>query len=172
MGDTELPLVKDASSVTRAEVEDFLYAEAAILDAWRLDDWLVLLTDDARYWVPPNDSPDRDPSDTLFTIADDIRRIRERVKRLKDRNAHAEYPRSRTRRIISNVRVVARRESEIDVASSFVVFRFRKDENVREFVGGYKHTLRIADGRMRIAHRVAVIDAMELGSLGAVSFIL
>jgi len=172
MGEASLSFVVNAASVTRGVVEDFLYEEAALLDAWRLDDWLGLLADDARYWIPPNDSPDRDPTDTLFIIADDIRRIRERVKRLKDRNAHAEYPRSRTRRVISNVRIVARRASEIDVESGFVVYRFRKDENIREFVGGYRHTLRIVDGRLRIAHRVAVIDAMELGSLGAVSFIL
>ena len=32
---------------SRAEVEDFLYHEAALLDEWRLDEWLALLTDDA-----------------------------------------------------------------------------------------------------------------------------
>jgi p-cumate 2,3-dioxygenase beta subunit len=41
-----------ASTVTRAEVEDFLYYEAELLDAWRLDDWLGLLTDDASYYIP------------------------------------------------------------------------------------------------------------------------
>ena len=44
--------------VTRAEVEDFLYHEAALLDDWRLDEWLGLLTDDAAYYVPPNDKPE------------------------------------------------------------------------------------------------------------------
>ena len=29
--------------VTRSEVEDFFYAEAALLDAWDLDGWLTLL---------------------------------------------------------------------------------------------------------------------------------
>ena len=28
-------------TVTRAEVEDFLYHEADLLDRWRLDDWFV-----------------------------------------------------------------------------------------------------------------------------------
>ena len=41
--------------VTRHQVEDFLYAEAALLDAWKLDEWLTLLTDDAVYRVPSND---------------------------------------------------------------------------------------------------------------------
>ena len=41
--------------VTRAEVEDFLYHEAALLDEWKLKEWEALLTDDAAYYVPPND---------------------------------------------------------------------------------------------------------------------
>ena len=72
---------------TRAEVEDFLYHEAALLDAWKLDEWLGLLTHDARYRVPSNDAPDGDPASTLFLIADDIHRIRGRVARLKDPQA-------------------------------------------------------------------------------------
>ena len=39
--------------VTRAEVEDFLYQEAALLDDWKLNEWEKLLTDDATYYVPP-----------------------------------------------------------------------------------------------------------------------
>src|SRR5262249_32173205 len=36
----------------RAEVEDFYYAEAALLDGRRYDEWLRLFTDDTRYWIP------------------------------------------------------------------------------------------------------------------------
>lgn len=160
------------ATITRAEVEEFLFREAALLDDWRLDDWLGLLTDDARYEVPSNDRPDADPANTLFTIADDIHRIRGRVTRLKDRNAHAESPRSRTRRMISNVRIVARNGREIGVEANFVVYRFRRDESVREYVGRYRYVLRADRGGLKIARRRAVLDAMELGSMGLVSFIL
>ena len=47
--------------IGRAQVEDFLYHEAALLDAWRLDEWLELLTEDATYRVPSNDRPASDP---------------------------------------------------------------------------------------------------------------
>jgi len=161
-----------AARVTRGEIEDFLYHEAALLDAWRLDDWLGLLTTDARYLVPSNDRPDADPANTLFTIADDIDRIRGRVTRLKDKSAHAEYPPSRTRRLIGNVRVVERNAKELCVESNFVIHRFRRNESIREYVGHYRHLLRVERGRLRIARREAVLDAMELGSLGLVSFIL
>jgi p-cumate 2,3-dioxygenase beta subunit len=161
-----------AEKVTREQVEDFLYHEAALLDAWRLDDWLALLTEDARYEVPSNDRPDADPANTLFTIADDIDRIRGRVTRLKDRNAHAEHPRSRTRRMISNVRIVGRNATGLSVEANFAVYRFRRDEDAREYVGHYRYLLRAERGGLKIARRRAVLDRMELGSLGLVSFIL
>jgi len=160
----------ERSQVTRAQVEDFLYTEAALLDAWKLDEWLALLTEDATYRVPSNDRPDADPRGTLFTIADDIARIRARVTRLKDRNAHAEFPPSRTRRLITNVRIVGR--NPLRVEANFVVYRHRRNEDVREYVGRYRFVLRLVDGKTKIAAREAVLDALELASLGAVSFIL
>jgi p-cumate 2,3-dioxygenase subunit beta len=161
-----------AAEVTRAQVEDFLYREAALLDEWRLDEWLGLLTDDARYQVPSNDRPEGEPASALFTIADDISRIRARVTRLKDRNAHAEHPHSRTRRMIGNVRIVARESDALRVEANFVVYRFRRDARIREYVGRYRYVLRVESGALKIAKREALIDAMELGSLGSVSFIL
>jgi len=158
------------NDVARAEVEDFLYREAALLDAWRLDEWLALLTDDATYRVPSNDQPESDPKAALFTIADDMRRIRARVARLKDPHAHAESPRSRTRRLISNVRIVE--QAPLRVEANFVVYRYRGNEDVRTYVGRYRYTLVRQDGALRIKAREAILDAMELASLGTVSFIL
>jgi len=158
------------SEIRRADIEDFLYQEAALLDAWRLDEWLALLTDDATYRVPSNDQPQSDPKSALFTIADDIRRIRARVARLKDPHAHAEFPRSRTRRLISNVRILER--SPLVVEANFVIYRYRANEDVRTYVGRYRHTLVMRDGALRIQAREAILDSMELASLGTVSFIL
>jgi p-cumate 2,3-dioxygenase subunit beta len=158
------------AAVTRSEVEEFLYHEAALLDAWKLDEWLALLTDDATYRVPSNDRPESDPKTALFMIADDIRRIRARVTRLKDPHAHAEFPRSRTRRMISNVRIVER--SPLRVEANFVVYRFRGNDDVREYVGRYRYGLEKKGGQLKIKSREAILDAMELASLGTVSFIL
>jgi p-cumate 2,3-dioxygenase subunit beta len=157
-------------AVTREEVEDFLYQEAALLDAWKLDEWLALLTEDAYYRVPSNDRPESDPRGTLFTIADDIARLRSRVTRLKDRNAHAEFPPSRTRRLITNVRIVERQPLRVE--ANFAVYRHRSNEDVRQYVGRYRYLLRRDGGKLKIAGREAILDAMELASLGTVSFIL
>ena len=53
-----------ARHALRLDVEEFLYAEAALLDAWRLDDWLELFTADARYEVPSTDRPTGEPATT------------------------------------------------------------------------------------------------------------
>ena len=159
-------------AVTRAEVEDFFYREAELLDEWRLEEWLGLLTDDASYYVPPNDHPEGDPKNTLFILADDIVRIRERVKRLMSPECHAEHPHSRTRRLISNVRVVGVEDDLVRVAANFIIYRFRRYERIREYVGHYRYVLQRVGGELKIKERRAIIDTYELGSLGSVSFIL
>jgi p-cumate 2,3-dioxygenase beta subunit len=165
----------------RAEVEEFLYHEAQLLDEWRLDEWLALLTEDAKYRVPSNDAPSADPADTLFLIADDIHRIRGRVARLNDPHAHAEFPHSRTRRLVTNVRVTEKVSDTnsgelvsdtILVEANFAVHRFRRGGHESTFVGRYRYTLRRVGGALRIAYREAILDSEELGRLGAVSFIL
>lgn len=72
----------------RQQVEDFLYAEAALLDAWALDEWLQLFDADAKYEVPCNDALDADPAHDLLLIDDNYVRLTARVARLNSRRAH------------------------------------------------------------------------------------
>jgi p-cumate 2,3-dioxygenase subunit beta len=164
--------VASMTLVTRAEVEDFLYHEAALLDDWKLTEWQALLTDDATYYVPPNDQPEGDHRTTLFLVADDRERIRQRIIRINDPNCHAEYPKSRTRRMISNVRILGVEGDLVTVAANFVCYRYRRYERIREYVGAYRYILKRTGDSFRIKERRVLIDAHELGSLGSVSFIL
>ena len=155
----------------RLEVEDFLYQEAALLDEWRLDDWLTLFTEDARYVVPTTDLPEGDPQQDLVFIDDDIERLRARVVRLKSRHAHREYPWSRTRRFIANVRITGVEGDDILVSSSYLVYRIRAGEG-DPYVGKYLHRLTRSDGTFEIRHRRAELDLEALHFHGAVSIIL
>ena len=157
---------------SRAEVEDLFIREAELLDNWQLNEWLELLTADAAYFVPPTDKPDASHENTLFIIADDIIRLRERVIRLHDPNCHAEYPPSRTRRFIANVRVRPATANRIDARANFIVYRNRRNGDTRMFTGEYRNILAWEGSALKISERRAIIDAEELGQMGAVSFIL
>ena len=154
----------------REEVEDFLYEEAALLDEWRLDEWAALFTEDARYVVPTTDLPEGDPARDLVFIDDDITRIRARVKRLNSRHAHREYPSSRTRRFISNVRVKRTGDGDLAVSANALVYRFRSGE-VAPYVGRCEYTLKRVDEELRISYRRATLDHEALTDHGAVSII-
>ncbi len=157
---------------SRSDVEDLFIREAELLDNWELDAWLTLLSSDASYFVPPTDKPNASHADTLFIVADDITRLRERVIRLQDPNCHAEYPPSRTRRLISNVRVRPGTDGCVDARANFVVYRNRRGGDTRVFTGEYRNRLVYEAGTLKILERRAVLDAEELGQMGAVSFIL
>jgi len=154
----------------RELVEDFLFQEAAMLDEWRLDDWVKLFTEDARYVVPTTDLPEGDPKRDLVFINDDITRLRARVARLTSRHAHREYPWSRTRRFVSNVRVEESNDAELSVTANVLVYRFRSGEGA-PYVGSIDYVLRRDGGDLRIAYRRAVLDLEALSWHGAVSII-
>ena len=41
-----------AQMLLKQQIEAFLYHEAELLDERRYEDWLALLADDVRYWMP------------------------------------------------------------------------------------------------------------------------
>ncbi len=156
---------------SRQEVEDLFFREAALLDEWRLEEWLELLTVDATYEIPPTDVPEGDSRNTLFIIADDAVRIRSRVKQLLGKFAWAENPRSRTRRMIANVRVLGTAGADILVTANFIVHRMRY-ESVDTYVGHYDYKLVREGDLLKIRERRAVLDNEALRPHGKVSFIL
>lgn len=160
-----------SAAISREEVEDFLYAEAALLDAWQLDEWLTLFTDDARYVVPSTDLPNADPSATLSLIDDDMVRLRGRVARLNSRHAYREFPWSRTRRLISNVRITAADGDDVTVTAAFLVYRIRNGQ-VDPYMGQYTYRLTRVDGALKIRARRATLDLDVLAPHGTVSIIL
>jgi p-cumate 2,3-dioxygenase subunit beta len=156
---------------SRQEVEDLLYHEAALLDEWRLAEWLELLTEDAIYQIPPTDVPEGDVRNTLFIIADDSVRIRSRVKQLLGKSAWAENPHSRTRRMITNVRLLGTEGEHIIVSANFTVHRMRY-ESVDTYVGHYEYKLVRTGDELRIRERRAILDNEALRPHGKISFIL
>ena len=130
--------VRDSRLITA--VAQFLYDEAALLDEWRLDEWLTLFHPEAaKYLIPSPEDLSDDPATTLHLVNDSMTTLVGRVGRLKSKHAHAESPRSRTRRQIANVRVWQGPDDLLS-RSVFDVTRVRGGA-VDRYVGVYEHQL-------------------------------
>jgi p-cumate 2,3-dioxygenase subunit beta len=159
-------LTKDDPGL-RSRIEDFLYTEADLLDEWRIEEWFALFAEGATYEVPPTGGDgEADASTSLFYIADDYVRLRERVGRLLKKEAHSEFPRSNQRHMISNVRVTAMTAGVADVTCNFITYRAKRGV-IDTYYG--KHLYRIdcsADPwKIRAKRSVLGMDMLYPGKL-------
>lgn len=160
-------------TITRQDAEEFLYREAALLDSWKLEEWLALFTEDASYHVPTvGTAAEVTPDNTLFYIADDRPRLRERVVRLQKKTAHVEWPRSRTRHLVTNVLIDGQEDGEVLVSAAFAVHRF-KNAQADTYVGSYRYRLVPQEGGgFRIREKRCMLDMDALRPHGRVSILL
>jgi p-cumate 2,3-dioxygenase beta subunit len=171
-----LPVGPVSDPALLSRIEQFLYREAALLDAWQLDEWLELMLPDVRYRVPAPGTEDRDPDLTLQVIHDDHQLLAGRVTRLKSKHAHAESPKSHTRRLVTNVRAEYRGDDEFVAHSNFHVLRNRLGK-LDHFIGRYRHLLVDQPGEdghpvFRIRDRLTVLDHELVEAGGTVSIVL
>jgi p-cumate 2,3-dioxygenase beta subunit len=164
------------AEIDRPTIEDFLYHEAALLDAWNLDEWFTLFDSELRYVVPCNDTPDGDPAHDLVLIDDNELRLRLRVERLNSRKAHREYPHSRTNHQVHNVRLgdvqtTEAGQSLLPVEALFTVWRFRNGK-ANHYVGRYRYRLILRDGQLRIRSKRCELDMTVLRPAGDLAIIL
>jgi p-cumate 2,3-dioxygenase subunit beta len=160
------------TAVTRAEVEDFLFAEADLLDSWQLNEWLALFDEErGGFYMPSTDSPDSTHTETLFLIADNMTRLRSRVSQLLSGLTWSENPPSRTNHMISNVRLVGTEGEALLVKANFVVYRMRFQNN-DPYIGKYHYKLLPQAGTFKILERRVILDLESLRPHGKVSFIV
>jgi p-cumate 2,3-dioxygenase beta subunit len=159
------------TQVTRQDISDFLVDEAALLDQFKFDDWLALFTPDAHNMIPPLDVREAGPRDALYLVNDDMRRLTSRVRQYQGRAMHVENPPARTRRIVSNVRILSDDGEELRVTANFIVYRVRGDD-VDPYIGRYEHRLVRTDEGLRFKERKSILDLEGLRPFGKVTIIL
>lgn len=131
---------------TQHAVEQFLYREADLLDAFELEPWLDLLDRDAILEVPVRvaRSPGSERpefSGESYYLREDYEMIRERVGRLAKEYAWSENPRSRVRHVLGNVRVLEATGDELTVANNQHVFRSYGDTPDHDLLSAQRHTV-------------------------------
>jgi len=160
-----------ARLLLQQEIEEFLYREADLLDERRYEDWLALVAEDVRYWMPMRRNVKVGEPEREFTRAgQDINWFDEgketlsrRVKQILTGMHWAEEPVSRISHMISNVRVLEVNPSivepeEVSVRCRFLIYRNRVETETDILVGKREDLLRRADGRWQIARRKIVLD--------------
>ena len=157
-GDADLTLHE--RMLLKHEVEEFLFHEADLLDSRRFDEWLSLLADDIHYWMPLRRTTTAREVDREFTrpggmalFDDDKEILTMRVQRLSVGRAWAEDPPSRTRRLITNIRVLADADGELQVACNFKLYRTRLNSEEDSWIGRREDTLRRQGDSFVLARR-------------------
>jgi 3-phenylpropionate/cinnamic acid dioxygenase small subunit len=138
------------------EIEAFLYKEARLADENRYDEWTALWTDDAIYWIPAN-IDDYDPREHISIVYDDRERLQDRIDRLKSGAAWAQEPRSRIRRVVSNIEIEPPDEKgEITASSNFVLGDLRRGTQTVYFARQI-HRLRRTPQGLRVAYKKVIL---------------
>ena len=159
-----------ATLLLQHEIEELFYREAELLDERRYEEWLGLLTDDVRYWMPMRRNVPHDGLDREFTREGlDVNWFDEgkdtlgrRVKQILTGVHWAEEPPSRICHMISNVRVLGSAPAEVTAGCRFLIYRNRVETETDLLVGKREDVLRRVDGGFRIARRKVVLDQSVL----------
>jgi 3-phenylpropionate/cinnamic acid dioxygenase small subunit len=166
------------------EIAQFLYTEAEILDERQYDEWLDLLADDIRYWMPMRRNVKYGDTTREFTReTDDINWFDEgkdtltrRVRQIQTGIHWAEEPRSRITHMVSNVQLLTATSDavvagELAVKSRFLIYRNRVETETDVLVGKREDTLRRTGDGWLIARRKIILDQNVLLSKNLTFFI-
>ena len=155
----------------KQDVEAFLYHEANLLDDRRYEEWLELLTDDVRYWVPMRRNVKFGELEREFTReGQDINwfdegktTLTQRVRQILTGVHWAEEPLSRLSHLVTNVEITeasptAADAEEVSLRCRFIIYRNRVATETDILVGRREDRLRRVDGEWRIAQRQVFLD--------------
>ena len=156
----------------KADIEDFYYREADLLDERRFRDWLELLADDITYFMPirrnvkfgqqaARENTKRGEGISWFD--EDKWTLTKRVEQILTGVHYAEEPLSRITHIVSNVQIRDARPQvdearELDVSSRFLVYQNRVEYETYIFVGRRNDTLRLTENGWKVARREILLE--------------
>ena len=145
---------------TAADLADFVYREARLVDQRQFQEWYELFAEDGRYWLPMR----RDQTDPIAeqSIAhEDKLLLRARVERFKSGKAYSDKPPVVCQHVLEAPACL-----EIDHAANryrtrtaFLYVELR-GEDQRVLAGTAEHLLRLERGALRIVEkRVDLLNA-------------
>lgn len=154
------------------EYSRFLFTEADLLDSNRFSEWLTLLTSDIDYRVPLRLTRERGAgpefSDRAFYLRENFGSLQTRARRLESEYAWAMNPPTRTRRLVTNIRMdelaTGSNANEVAVRSNLAVYCYRGDTPVPVILTGERRDLlRRVGSEWKLARRLVLLDCTVLG---------
>ena len=148
-------------SITVGEVEQFLYAEARMLDDRDFEGWLECYTQDAEFWMPAWDDDDTlctDPQREISLIWYGNRGgLEDRVFRIRtDRSSATSLPEPRTGHNITNVEILRQEGDTAEVRFNWFTLYCRYD-TVDTYFGTSYYTLDISGSQPLIKYKKVVL---------------
>ena len=166
-----------AAMLLHYDVERFYYDEAALLDSHRYEEWLALFSDDAHYFMPIRRTRMLRELDKEFTrpgemaFFDDTKTLLAgRITKLRSGRSWAEDPPSRTRHLITNVRILKDDGRTVEVESNFHLYRTRLNSEETSWIGSRRDVLRRVEGSFQIVDRKIFLEQTVLLSRNLSNF--
>lgn len=141
-----------AAAVSRGEIEDFILAEAELLDQGRFTDWLALFTEDGFYWMP-SEPGQADPLNTASIFYEDRNILEIRIRRMSHPANVAQSPFPRTSHVVGSIRIEGAENGTIEVTARQQVVEYREGDGQRLFAGRCRYTLKREGGRLKIKQK-------------------
>lgn len=149
------------------ELSQFMYMEAQLIDDWNFRGWLDILAEDIHYTLRTiTNAQTRDrrrsvapPSTWVFNDTKHL--LERRVARLETGMAWAEEPPSRTRHLITNIRIEPTElEGEYTVYTNYLLHRSQKEKDIAIYVGKRIDRVRKVEGGLgwQICKREITLD--------------
>ena len=143
-----------------ADLADFVYREAHLLDTRQFEAWYGLFADDGRYWLPftPEQSDWRGQQSIVI---EDKLMLRVRVERLKSPKAYSQQPAVRCQHVLQAPAVEAAdpAANAYRTRTPFFYTEFRHDEQTL-LTGVATHRLRVDAGALVIVEkRIDLLNA-------------
>lgn len=156
---------------TERSIHQFLYLEAELLDDTRYVDWFeTVFAEDLWYVIPTRTTRERRSSTTEFSgdsfhLGDTWRTLKVRVDRLLTEHAWAEDPASRTRRYVTNIRILAADDGQFLVKSNLALYRSQWDTADYDLLSAERHdVMRRVEGKWKISRRTVYLSHTILGT--------
>jgi ethylbenzene dioxygenase beta subunit len=153
-----------------AEVRDWLYREAELLDDGLERQWLEqMVSRDIVYQLPLRQTVERARGagwvEGTYHLDERYGSLNSRVARNETAYAWAEDPPSRIRHFVTNIRVTPGADDQVEVRSNLLIYRTRQDGVNPQILSGERFdVLRRENGALRLLQRRVLLDLTAIGT--------